>query len=214
MADTREFSSSMSTPQSGNANLDITVAGQTTNYNPFGPDRSVTIPQTGNAELNLVIGGQTTNYKPSGPNRTVTIPTAGETLVDGGELLPTYTYYSDYDGWGCSIDIPDNHKAYQCTITADNTHPDVSCNIWIKLPPIVASVKPIIQLKLILDCEHADSAHKGTKIYVQTNTQNSIHVMALKLNNTWVSENYAEFGDVATTDSYYVNIVGDTYWVG
>lgn len=44
MADTREFSSSMSTPQSGSANLNITVNGATTNYNPFGPNLSVTIP--------------------------------------------------------------------------------------------------------------------------------------------------------------------------
>lgn len=43
MADTREFSSSMSTPQSGSANLDITVNGTTTNYNPFGPNRAVDI---------------------------------------------------------------------------------------------------------------------------------------------------------------------------
>lgn len=47
MADTREFSSSMSTPQSGSANLDIIVDGVTTNYNPFGPDRSITIPSAG-----------------------------------------------------------------------------------------------------------------------------------------------------------------------
>lgn len=44
MADTREFSSSMSTPQSGGANLDITVNGTTINYNPFGPDVRVVIP--------------------------------------------------------------------------------------------------------------------------------------------------------------------------
>ena len=34
----------MSAPQSGGANLDITVNGTTTNYNPFGPDRAITIP--------------------------------------------------------------------------------------------------------------------------------------------------------------------------
>lgn len=44
MANTREFNSSMSAPQSGHANLDITVGGNTTSYNPFGPDRSITIP--------------------------------------------------------------------------------------------------------------------------------------------------------------------------
>jgi hypothetical protein len=49
MANTREFRSSMSAPRSGNANLDITVNGTTTNYNPFGPDRSITI-HTGGTE--------------------------------------------------------------------------------------------------------------------------------------------------------------------
>lgn len=42
MANTREYNSSMSTPRSGSANLDITVDGTTTNYNPFGPDRAIT----------------------------------------------------------------------------------------------------------------------------------------------------------------------------
>lgn len=44
MAEIKEFSSSMSTPQSGSANLDIIINGQTMNYNPFGPDRAITIP--------------------------------------------------------------------------------------------------------------------------------------------------------------------------
>ena len=51
MADTREFSSSMSTPQSGSANLNITVNGATTNYNPFGPDRTVNIDTTDGADV-------------------------------------------------------------------------------------------------------------------------------------------------------------------
>lgn len=44
MAEIQEFSSSMSAPRSGNANLNITINGQATNYNPFGPDRAITIP--------------------------------------------------------------------------------------------------------------------------------------------------------------------------
>lgn len=44
MADTREFSSSMSTPQSGSANLNIVVHGVDHEYNPFGPDVQVVIP--------------------------------------------------------------------------------------------------------------------------------------------------------------------------
>lgn len=44
MADTREFSSSMSTPQSGSANLNIVVRGVDHEYNPFGPDVQVVIP--------------------------------------------------------------------------------------------------------------------------------------------------------------------------
>lgn len=44
MADTREFSSSMSTPQSGSANLNIVVSGVDHEYNPFGPDVRVIIP--------------------------------------------------------------------------------------------------------------------------------------------------------------------------
>ena len=44
MADTREFSSSMSTPQSGSANLNIVVSGIDHEYNPFGPDVRVVIP--------------------------------------------------------------------------------------------------------------------------------------------------------------------------
>lgn len=47
MADTREFSSSMSTPQSGNANLNIVVGGVDHEYNPFGADVRVVIPSNG-----------------------------------------------------------------------------------------------------------------------------------------------------------------------
>lgn len=89
MADIREFSSSMSTPQSGSANLDITVNGTTTNYNPFGPDRNVEV-EGGNAKLDITVNGTATNYKPGGPNKTldITIPTdavrydTAQTLTD------------------------------------------------------------------------------------------------------------------------------------
>ena len=47
MAVTREFSSSMSTPQSGSASLDLIVNGSTHHYNPFGEDMTVTIPLNG-----------------------------------------------------------------------------------------------------------------------------------------------------------------------
>jgi hypothetical protein len=58
MADTREFSSSMSTPQSGSANLNIVVRGVDHEYNPFGPDMRVVIPSNAtevliNAPTNL-----------------------------------------------------------------------------------------------------------------------------------------------------------------
>ncbi|MBS7358767.1 MAG: hypothetical protein KIG84_09090 [Bacteroidales bacterium] len=78
MADTRDFSSSMSTPQSGSANLNITVNGATTNYNPFGPNRTVNIDTTGgSANLNITVNGVTTNYNPFGPDRTVNIDMTG-----------------------------------------------------------------------------------------------------------------------------------------
>lgn len=76
MADTREFSSSMSTPQSGSANLNITVNGATTNYNPFGPNRTVNI-DADSATLSITVNGTTTSYNPFGPNRTVNIDTTG-----------------------------------------------------------------------------------------------------------------------------------------
>lgn len=47
MATTREFSSSMSTPQSGSASLDLIVNGVTHHYNPFGEDMTVAIPSNG-----------------------------------------------------------------------------------------------------------------------------------------------------------------------
>ena len=107
MADTREFSSSMSAPQSGNANLNITANGTTTNYNPFGPDRQIDI-QGGDAELEITVNGVTDTYKPSGQNKSITISTntddifidspvaiehksADETYDDGADGQAKYT---------------------------------------------------------------------------------------------------------------------------
>jgi hypothetical protein len=71
----------MSTPRSGSANLNITVEGNTTQYNPFGPDQSVNIPNR-NAKLTIVVQGVDHDYQPGGADTTVAIPSAADVFIE------------------------------------------------------------------------------------------------------------------------------------
>lgn len=114
MADTREFSSSMSTPQSGSAKLDITVNGATTNYNPFGPDKAVdiVIPQPvtdvvryGEAQT-LTNSQQTMAKKNIGLGDSVHQPPVNPQTILAGTLVwdPDHTsVYRLLENWSYSI---------------------------------------------------------------------------------------------------------------
>lgn len=187
MAATREFSSSMSAPQSGSANLNITVNGTTTNYNPFGPNRAVTIDTT----------------------------TGGETLLEGGTLEPQYIYDSVHGpGYAVTINVPDNHHVYSCNIVDDDSHGNVTCGITIVLPVLSGDTKPIVQVKLALDVFAAADAEKMMPVYVKF--ANGIYIPPEKIliDSTWVSRNQAQYPEVNSGSSFIVTIIGDTFWVG
>lgn len=186
MAATREFSSSMSTPQSGSASLNITVNGTTTNYNPFGPNRAVTIDTT----------------------------TGGETLLDGGALEPQYVYKDDYSGYAVTINVPDNHHVYSCTIIDDDSHSNTTCGITIVLPVLSNGAKPIVQVKLALDMFVAADAEKMMPVYVKFANNLYISPEKILIDSTWVSRNQAQYPEVDSGSLFTVTIIGDTFWVG